>query len=354
MTTAQVLSFAIIGAMLVLFLWERLRYDLVAALALLAAVAAGVVPADKAFDGFANPVVVVIACAFVLSRAISRSGILEPVIRRLAPLMRTRDLQVSALVLPVMIFSAFMKNDGTLTIFMPVAHRLARRTGRSVSEFLMPMSFASLIGGIVTLIGTSPNLLISSVRQNLLGEPYSVFDFAPVGIGICVVGALFLSAGWRLVSAKGRQRAAADEKFHIEDYTTEVCLPKESPYVGREVGDLEKLGDGDLAVVAIVREHGHRYIPNRHWTLYANDLLVLEADPIILKRVIDEARLVLAPSKGPPVDEHDQETLATVEAVVSEGSPMINQSPESLQLRQRHNINLLAVRQRGGRLTSRL
>src|SRR5246127_412627 len=162
--------------MLALFVWDRLRYDLVAMLALLAAVLTGVIPPSKAFSGFSNEVLPLIAGALAISAAIGNSGLVEVLIRRLAPALSSPDLQVGALVAMVTALSAFMKNIGALAIFLPVAIQLAQRSERSASELLMPLSFGSLIGGLATLIGTSPNILISGLRHEIVGTPFSMFD----------------------------------------------------------------------------------------------------------------------------------------------------------------------------------
>ncbi|HZK89900.1 MAG TPA: SLC13 family permease, partial [Stellaceae bacterium] len=236
MSRDQILTFVILAGLIALFLWDRLRYDLVALLALLGAVGCGVVPADKAFNGFSNQVLPLIGAALIVSVAIGQSGAIEVMLRWLTPLMRSKELQVGILVACVTLLSAFMKNIGALAIFISAAIQVARRNNRSPSEFLMPLSFASLLGGSMTLIGTSPNLLISAVRQELTGQPFHMFDFTPIGAGIAVFGVLFLAVGWRLLP-RGRRGSASAMNFTIEDYTSEVRLPEKSPFVGRTVGD---------------------------------------------------------------------------------------------------------------------
>ena len=153
MSREQILTLVILGGLVVLFLWDRLRYDLVALLALLASIAAGIVPPDKAFNGFANPVLPLIGAALIVSVAIGQSGAIEVTLRWLAPLMRSEELQVGVLVACVAVLSAVMKNIGALAIFISAAVQVARRNDRSPGEFLMPLSFASLLGGSMTLIG---------------------------------------------------------------------------------------------------------------------------------------------------------------------------------------------------------
>ena len=188
MTLPQALAFAIVAAMMALFVWGRLRYDLVAMLALLAAIAVGIVPPEDAFKGFGDDIVIIVASALVLSAAVARSGVTERLIAPLAPHLTTVGRQILVLVGVVTILSAFVKNVGALAIMMPIAFQQARRTGTSVSWLLMPMAFGSLLGGLMTLVGTSPNVIVSRMRADLLGEPFRMFDFTPVGLGIALIG----------------------------------------------------------------------------------------------------------------------------------------------------------------------
>src|SRR5215213_296468 len=188
MTLDQAMAFAIIISAVGLFIWGRLPYDLVAVLALLAGIVTGVVPADQAFRGFSDDIVIIVASALLISAAMAQSGFIETLIRPLLPRLRTERTQVVALTGAVAVLSAFSKNIGALAIFMPVALQLVRRTGTSASRLLMPMAFASLIGGIITLVGTSPNILVSKLRADITGKPFQMFDYAPVGVGITILG----------------------------------------------------------------------------------------------------------------------------------------------------------------------
>ena len=150
----------------------------------------------------------------------------------------------------VTFLSIFLKNVGALAIFLPFALQIARRSGTPPSKLLMPLSFGSLIGGLVTLVGTSPNLLVSRVREDILGEPFGMFDFAPVGLGIVATGLAFILVGWRLLPSERRGRASAKEAFRVEPYLSEVRLPPDSPMVGKTVSAFEAKGDGGVSVVA--------------------------------------------------------------------------------------------------------
>lgn len=259
MTVQQGSAFAIVAAMAGLFAWDRLRYDLVAALALSAATLAGVVPAREAFAGFSNPVVIVIAAVMVIGRAIESAGIIEALVRRPLRTLQSPSLQVGALTASVTLLSAFMKNVGTLAVFIPIALRTAAQAGRSPSLYLMPMAFGSLVGGTITQIGTSPNLLISEVRRELSGAPFGMFDFTPVGLPLALVAIAFLAVGWRLIPRRDAVLAAVAA---AEDYTSEVTLPSGSPLAGRTLRQLEAQGGGDITVIGLVRSDDRRSAPD--------------------------------------------------------------------------------------------
>jgi di/tricarboxylate transporter len=356
LTLHQIEALAIIGGMLLLFVSDRLRYDLVGAVALCAALLTGVVPADKAFQGFSSPVIIIIASVLVVSRAIAVSGVIEGWMRRLLRRLKSTTLQVSALTAAVTFLSAFVKNVGALGVFMPVAIQAAERRNRPVSRYLMPLAFGSLIGGTITQVGTSPNILISEVREQVTGHPYHLFDYTSIGLPLSLVAIVFLSVGWRLLPANRRGQPAAEKRFAIEDYTTEAMLPEDSPMVNKTVAELEAAAEGEVTVAAIVREQSHRYVPRPHWVLYKDDILVLQGDPVALPPLLDQAGLKLLAAKDiEALKPHEKEDdLQAAEAVVSPQSLLVGRTPEELHLRQTYEINVLAVRRSGRRDPARL
>jgi di/tricarboxylate transporter len=354
MTFDQALAFAIIGVTIALFVWDRIRYDVVAALALLAAVAGGIVPTDQAFSGFSDQIVIIVASALVVSAAVGRSGIIEGVIAPLSPYMTTTSRLILVLVSSVALLSAFMKNIAALAIFIPIAVQLARRADVPVSRLLMPMAFGSLIGGLMTLIGTSPNIIVSRVRAEIVGEPFAMFDFFPVGAGICLVGVAFLALGWRLLPQTGKGRGPPEELFKVEGYVSEARIPEGSSIVGKTVGDFEALSSGEVAIGAIIREKSRRYVPASHWTLYQDDVLVLESDPHALQKVVERAGLELVGRKEIEQGSSGKEELVSVEAVVTAVSPLVGRTLADLRLRQRYQVNMLALSRRGNRTRTRM
>lgn len=348
MTGEQALAIAIVVIMLGFFVWDRWRYDVVALGALLAAVAVGIVPQEKAFVGFSDQVIVVMATVLVVSKSIARSGLLDRFVRRLMRGVHSPSLQIGVLSASVGLMSAFVKNVGTLGIFMPITIQIARRSKQSPSIYLMPLAFASLIGGTITQIGTSPNLLISTVRQDITGKPYSMFDYAWVGLPLTFLVVAFLTFGWRLLPKDRQGARSADEKFSVEDYTTELIVGQESPLIGKTVGDLEQSSEGDVVVIAVTREGGHNYIPSTHWPLFAGDVVSIQAESSAIKRLVDESKLDLVHERELlKADERDE--LGMVEAIVTADSPIVGKTARGLKLRQRYDVNLLAVSRAGAR-----
>jgi di/tricarboxylate transporter len=354
MTFDQGLAFTIIIGMMALFAWGRWRYDLVAVLALLVAVAAGIVKPDQAFKGFSDDIVIIVASALVVSAAVARSGVIERIVRKLGPYLTTLNRQVVALVGSVTLLSGFVKNIGALAMLMPTAFQLARRTGTSPSSLLMPMSFGALLGGIVTLVGTSPNIIVSRVREQILGASFGMFDFTPVGAGIAVAGFTFLVFGWRLLPHGRKGAASMDAAFNLEGYTTEASVPVDSPAVDLTVKALEALSEDEIEVIALLRGSTRRYEPAGNVVIKAGDILILRGEPSALERVVALEKLTLtrdhkAQERDTPTDE-----VGIMEAVVTPDSELVGSSVGQLKLHDRHGVNLLAVSRKGRRIAHRL
>jgi di/tricarboxylate transporter len=357
-TIPQVEIFAIVVIMLALFMWDRLRHDLVACLALLATIVTGIMPAQKAFSGYSNPVIILIASTLVLGRAIGNSGILGGVLRAFLKRFRSPSLQIGTLTFGVTALSAFMKNVGALGIFIPLSVEAARRIKQPPSIYLMPLAFGSLIGGCITQIGTSPNLLISTIRAETVGQPFQLFDFAPVGAPLALLAVIFLSFGWRVLPRGRKGQRSVGQAFEVERYTTELVIPEDSPIAGQSVRDLEALSDGQLTVSSIVRPDEdadeRHFVPGPQTRLTAGDILTVQAEPAAVKAVTDSTGLELAASKGlkPPLRASDD--LEIIEAVVMPQSRLVGQSARRLQLRRRFEVSLIAVSRAGRPVTSRL
>ncbi len=348
------ISIAIILAVtLVLFIWGRWRHDVVALFALGASILAGAVRPDEAFKGFGDPAVVTVGLVLVMSAAIRQSGVLDRLVRALGQVADKQSLQVALFTFMVVALSGFMNNVGALAIIMPLAIGSAERAGRSPSILLMPIAFGSLLGGLVTLIGTPPNLLISSVRQELLGQPFGMFDFAPVGLAVAVVGVAYLTFAWRLLPADRKGKPSPETRFRVSDFVTEATVPEKSPMVGKTIADIEKLSEGEATVVALISWKRQHQAPPRYWRVAAGDILAIESDSATLKKLVDAAKLELVGDKKLSEEHMISNEFGTVEVVVTADSDIIGQSPEMLKLRDR-GVNLLALSRQGRRRHRRL
>jgi di/tricarboxylate transporter len=353
MTTPQIFAFAILAAMMALFVWGRLHYDMVAVLALLAGLAAGIVPYDKAFTGFSDDIVIIVASALVVSAAVARSGVIETALRPIAPWLTTPTIQVFALTAVVAALSGFVKNIGALAMMMPVAFQLARKTGTPPSAMLMPMAFGSLLGGIVTLVGTSPNIIVSRVREEITGQPFSMFDFAPVGALLAIGGVAFLAFGWRLLP-KRKGAATMDAAFNIDGYSTEVLVPEESEFDGKTVKDLEKLGDGEVEVLAILGRRARNSQPNGNTKLRSGDTLILRGEPAALERVVGQAKLQLGSDNIRKEADTPSDDVGIMEAIVTPESALVGNTAARMRLYDHYEVDLLAVSRAGRRISRQL
>ena len=350
MTSPQLLSFAVIAGMMAAFVWGRIRYDVVAALALLAAVAAGIVPFEKAFAGFADDIVIIVGSALVVSAAVSRSGVMELAIQKLAPNLSSPRLQLILLVGVVAVLSAIVKNIGALAIMIPIAFQFARRSRVSPSMFLMPMAFGSLLGGLMTQVGTSPNVIVSRLREELTGESFRMFDFTPVGVILTITGVAFLSLFYWLLPARRREGLAVEEAMEIKNYTTEATVGENSPLIDKTISDLQKLGGGRLMVTAIVAsDKKRRRIPYPDAVLRQGDRLIMEGEPEALDKAVEQGGLVLSDRQsGRPND------LTSIEAIIGPSSDLIGTTAGEFALFERTSLNLLAVSRRDKRFRERL
>lgn len=351
MTTQQALAFGVIGLMMAVFIWDRFRYDVVACCALVLAVALGVVPYEKAFSGFSDDIVIIVGSALMVSAGVARSGIVDTAIKRFFPNLNSLHTQLALLLIIVAVLSAFIKNIGALAIMMPVAFQFSRKIGVSPSRYLMPMSFAALLGGLMTQIGTSPNIVVSRLREEITGTSFRMFDFTPVGATLALVGVVFLIFFHRLVPERQNENKTLDEALEVKTYFSEATVTEDSGVAGKHLGDVTKLGDGDVIATAILRGHS-RMSPFPDVVLQAGDTILLEGSPNALDRVISHGKLKLA---GKPIAAaKEQSDITSIEAVITPESLLIGLSARQLSLYNRRGINLLAVSRHGQRLSERL
>ncbi|MDH3688818.1 MAG: SLC13 family permease [Gammaproteobacteria bacterium] len=345
----------ILATAMFLFLWGRWRYDLVAALALLLGVIVGVVPIDKTFTGFSHPAVITVGAVLVMSRALQNSGVVDVVARFLSLMRRSTTQQVAATCGLTAALSAFMNNIGALALMLPVTIRNARRSKLSPAKILMPVSFASLLGGLVTLVGTPPNIIIATFRASTEGTAFNMFDFTLVGLPVALVGVAFVSLiGWRLIPQKADRDKSEGDRFHIGAYVSEVRLPPDSPLNGAQVRDIEQRCDNELTVMAIIRGERRRLAPRGMERLHGDDILILEGDPEAIKPLLESPGVVhLGASGADPAALHSDE-VRLMEVVVIPNATIEGQSMRAMRMHDRYGINLLAMARQGQAPKTRL
>ena len=240
MNQEQVAIFSILAGILALFAWGRIRYDVVAFMGLILCVLIGLVPVQDAFSGFSHPATITVAMVLILSRGLANSGVVDLIVGPLMFTVKRVSLHVAMLSGVSAVFSTVINNVGALALLMPVGIESSAKAKRSPAVILMPMSFASILGGLVTLIGTPPNIIIANFRTDVRGEPFAMFDFSPVGGVVAVAGVAFIAlAGWRMIPEKRRARVTGEELIAIDDYITEINVPKDSELVGASLRELD-------------------------------------------------------------------------------------------------------------------
>lgn len=337
-----------------LFAWGRIRHDFVALIALFILIIVGIVDPVSAFEGFGHPAVITVAAVLVIGKALEHSGLIDLLGKWVMKLGKNLLLQILTLSTLVAVASAFMNNVGALAIMMPVAIHMARKSGHPPSYILMPIAFASLLGGMTTLIGTPPNIIIATFRADEFGQPFGMFDFAPVGIVLTVAGVLFVSLiGWRMLPKRASKKSDAD-LFDIDDYITEVLVTKDSVIKGKSIGDLVEISDADVQILGLIRDKTRIHAPEPEETLLEKDIIIIETDAKDLKTFIKDTNAKLVGGKKFRKDAKGSKNIAITEAVVMADSALIGFSAAALRMRSRYGINLLAVARKDQKIHRRL
>ena len=347
MISDQTILFCLLGVVFGLLVWGRIRYDLVAFGALTVAIVLGVVPQEEAFAGFGHHATVIIALVLIVSRGLFNSGAIELIARHVIHGGRSLFLHISVMSGVAAVLSAVMNNVAALALLMPLDMQAAKKAKRSASLSLMPLSFASILGGMITLIGTPPNIIIASFREQAVGESFGMFDFAPVGAVTALVGVIFIAViGWRLIPVASNEDDLNDKPLPHEDYVAEVRVAENSNMIGRRVRDLDHEADeADVAIIGLVR-NGKR-LPGRARAeeIRLGDFIVIEANAEHIDAFVGAFKLEYVGSEK--YDGQAAEGMALVEAVVPENARIEGRSALSLRLLYRHGVTLLGVSRKG-------
>ena len=342
----QLIVFSVILVSLFLFVNGKIRYDFVALIALLVLALAGIVPASSAFLGFGHPAVITVAAILVVSSALLKTGALDQLVRFLNRGGKSISVKIAALMIMTAALSSFMNNVGALALIMPIAIKVGKHHKISASYLLMPVAFSSLLGGLITEIGTPPNLIISTYRVNAGLESFSFFDFAPVGVGLTFIGIIFISfIGWHLIPKRKSDDVQTDF-FEVDDYMSEVYIPEGNKNANKSIRDMLLKLNLDVNIVSIIRGNKTIIAPNASNQIEECDLLVIKADHNELSKLIEKSGFILKGSKV-IYDESGKmlsdEEHTIVEVVLRDDSPAIGRNIIELDLRRRYSANLVAV-----------
>jgi di/tricarboxylate transporter len=343
----QGVLFCLLGVVFGLLVWGKIRYDLVAFGALIAAIVIGVVPQEEAFAGFGHHATVIIALVLIVSRGLFNSGAIELIARHVIDGGRSLFMHISVMSGVAAILSAVMNNVAALALLMPIDMQAAKKAKRSVRLSLMPLSFASILGGMITLIGTPPNIIIASFREQALGEPFGMFDFSPVGAVTALAGVIFIVlVGWRLIPDADSDDDKPEHPLPHEDYIAEVRVAAESTVIGRRVRDLDaETDEADVVIVGLVRKGKRLPGGARREEVRQGDILVIEADAEHIDAFVGAFELEYVGSEK--YVGQAAEGLVLIEAVVPENARIEGRSAFSMRLLYRHGITLLGVSRRG-------
>ncbi|EPR68220.1 SLC13 family permease [Cyclobacterium qasimii] len=339
----EIIVFATLGISLLFFIWGKIRYDLVALSALILLAILGLVPYDEAFMGFSHPAVITVAAILVVSKGLENSGIVNVLVALMDKVGNNINLQIATLSGAVAIASGFMNNIGALAIFMPVAIQMARKHNYSPSLILMPIAFASLLGGLTTLIGTPPNIIISSFRAQSGEAAFGMFDFTIVGVVVAAAGVFFISlVGWRLIP-KRNSNLANEALFKIENYITEVIISGKSELENKPIKHITDDKELDVKVLGIVRNKIRIHAPSPYFVLTRNDIIVLESNTDVLEEFVNKYQVKLVGNEDFIAATEVENEIINTEGIVQDNSPLIGQTASSIHMRSRYDVNLLAL-----------
>jgi len=337
-----------------MLIWGKVRYDLVAFSALVIAVISGVVPENEAFSGFGHHATIIIALVLILSKSLSKSGAIELVARFVINSGRKLSSHIAIMSGISAILSAIMNNVAALALLMPIDMQAASKAKRSPALTLMPLSFASILGGLITLIGTPPNIIIASYRETALGEPFGMFDFTPVGLAVTIVGVAFIAlVGWRLIPAERSQHNSSTELFDVANYIAEVRVPETSWVIDKKVSELDDAADeADVVILGLARRGTQLPGRARREIIKKGDILIFEANAASIDEFVGALGLeYVGTEKYQGITEKG---LSVMEFVIPEGSRAQGRTEQSLRLHYQHGVTLLGISRQGKRIRERV
>ena len=395
MSNDQLVIFSIIAITFILFIWGKWRYDIIAIMSLCILYvsdkllgqesSALITDPSNLFLGFGHPAVITVAAVLIISRALRNAGVVEIISRKIAPYSKYQTAHISSLSAVVSIFSAIMNNVGALALMLPVALKTSIKQKRSPSVILMPLAFASILGGMITMIGTPPNIIISTLRLTQYTElkeqavlnpsskaaeyfisqgidvnsfdpkPFGMLDFTPVGGIIAILGVLFVAfIGWRLIPKTSYKKPGSKSLFTIDDYITEIRITNKSKFIGMKVSEIENFTDDRLLIIGFISKEGRVSRVVQEHLVMEGDRFQIQSDPVDLKLMMDEYSIRLTKKMRERIDRLKEDSTNYRELLISANSPLINRGRTYLRRRSSNSLILMAVARQGKPIQKRL
>ena len=395
MTIDQVAIFCIIILTFSLFIWGKWRYDIVSIIALFVLfiidqVLGGeksnlIMDTSNIYLGFGHPAVITVAAVLIISRALRNSGVVDVITRQITPLSKYQTAHISSLSGVVSIFSAIMNNVGALALMLPVALKTSVKQKRSPTIILMPLAFASILGGMITMIGTPPNIIISTLRetqymelknqaiadntslaaeyfvsQNINveqfhPEPFGMLDFSPVGGIIAILGVLFVALiGWRLIPKESYKKPGMESLFSMDEYITEIRIPKVCKFISKKISEIEEYTEYRLTIIGCISKNGNIYTPRHDQVIQEGDQFQIQADPVDLKLMMDEYGLRLTKKMRKRIDQLKDEDTTYKEVLIMPDTPLVKRNRTYFRRRTSNSLILMAVARQGKPIRKRL
>ncbi|MCB1488622.1 MAG: anion permease [Bauldia sp.] len=353
MTSDNIILFSLFVAVFALMIWGRFRYDLIAFGALVVAAILGVVPAGEVFSGFGHPATIIVAIVLIISRGLVNSGAVGWISRLVVDTSRSLSRHIALMAAVGAAMSAFMNNVAALALLMPVEISASAKAGRNPALSLMPLAFATILGGMVTLIGTPPNIIVAAYRGEALGEEFGMFAFTPVGLVCAIVGIAYVAlVGWRLIPVSSAEKAPTADLRDIHGYVAELAVPEKSPAIGRLVGDLDDdATEAGVAVLGLIRKG--RRLPGgaRREEILKDDILVVDGPVEGIDSLVGVLKLDFP--RRDSIKEAGSD-LALLEVVVPRDSRLDGRSAGAVGLNRHTGVALLGVSRQGRRFRQRV
>ena len=388
MSVDQISIILIIILTFSLFVWGKWRYDIVAIISLSILFITDqflgnensnlIIDSSNIFSGFSHPAVITVAAVLIISRALRNSGVVDLISRQISPLSNNKITHIASLSSVAALCSAIMNNVGALALMLPVALKTSVKQNRSPSILLMPLSFASILGGMITMIGTPPNIIISTFRKTyqldlktqaiqdsnslsakyLLSQNIDVNQFNPLAFGmldfsyvggiVALIGVLFITfIGWRFIPRDSYKKPGTESLFSINEYITEIRIPKECKFIDMKIKDIEKITEDRLTIFGIISKKGKLVSINNHRIIKEGDRYLAKADPKELQEVMDEFGMRFTKKMRERIDKLSNEDTTFKELLITPGSPLENRTRTYFRRRTSNSLVLMAIARQG-------